>query len=429
MTAMVVGGGGREHALAWALSRSASVQQVLVAPGNAGTEGPGIRNVAVSADPSSVVAAAQREGVDLVVVGPEAPLCAGVVDALTEAGILAFGPTAAAARLEGSKVFMKRFAARHGIPTAPFIVTSDIGEAEAHIDGHPGRVVVKADGLAAGKGAVVCASHDEAKAAARSMLVDGIFGAAGETIVIEDLLPGVEMSVHAICDGERYFVLPVARDHKRIGDGDTGPNTGGMGAFAPVVVEPELMQRIEAEVIRPTLDGIRAEGAPYRGVLYAGVMIAADGTPNLLEHNVRFGDPETQVIVSLLDGDLAALLASAARGQLDDTAASIADRHAVTVVLASAGYPGTPARGDVIEGLDRAALVEGAQVFHAGTRRDADRVVTAGGRVLGVTAIGSNIQQAVARAYEAVGVIQWPGMQFRHDIAQAPSPAPTTETS
>ncbi len=427
---MVLGNGGREHALGWALARSPSVDRVLIAPGNAGTSDAGTRNAGTSGarqgslenlevalEPDSVVAAAKRERVELVVVGPEAPLCDGVVDALTEAGITAFGPTAAAARLEGSKAFMKRFAARHDIPTAPFIVTSDVAAAEAFIDGRPTDVVVKADGLAAGKGAIVCSSHDEAKRAARAMLVEGAFGAAGRTVVVEERLVGVEMSVHAICDGERYLVLPVSRDHKRVGDGDTGPNTGGMGAFAPVTVDADLLARIEARVLRPTLEGMRAEGAPYRGVLYAGVMVTADGTPWLLEHNVRFGDPETQVLMALLDGDVAELLASAARGALDVGAVTVAHRHAVVVVLASAGYPRSVRTGDSIEGLARAAAVDGVQVFHAGTRLVGGEVQTSGGRVLGVTAVGESLRDAVGRAYAAVDHIRFAGMQFRRDIA------------
>ena len=313
----MLGGGGREHALAWALGRSPSVREVLVAPGNAGTA-KDFENVAVAiAEPAAVVALAKERAVDLVVVGPEAPLCAGVVDALETAGILAFGPTAAAAKLEGSKAFMKRFAADNGIPTSPFLITEDIVEAERYIDGRGRAVVVKADGLAGGKGAIVTSSAEEAKAAARSMLVDGAFGEAGRCIVIEDRLEGHEMSVHVVTDGERSFILPVSRDHKRIGDGDTGPNTGGMGAFAPVAVDEARMARIQREVIEPTLAGMRQLGSPYRGVLYAGLMIAPDGTPNLLEHNVRFGDPETQVLMSLLDGDVAGLLGSAAAGELD----------------------------------------------------------------------------------------------------------------
>lgn len=423
-TAMVLGSGGREHALAWALCRSPSIAEVIVAPGNAGTaasaRGGSIRNVALDVgDPAAVVAAARELAVDLVVVGPEAPLCAGVVDALDEAGIAAFGPTREAARLEGSKAFMKRFATRHGIPTADYIITGDYAEAARYIDERGIRVVVKADGLAGGKGAVVTKNAAEAKAAAKAALVDGAFGEAGKTIVIEDLLPGEEMSVHVVSDGERWITLPVSRDHKRIGDGDTGPNTGGMGAFAPVAVDPALMARIQDEVIRPSIEGMRADGAPYRGVLYAGLMIAPDGTPNLLEHNVRFGDPETQVLVSLLDGDLAALLASAARGDLDESAVTFPPRHAVVVVLAAGGYPASPRKGDAIDGLAAAAEIEGAQVFHAGTRLDGDRVVTSGGRVLGACGVGRSAGEARERAYRAADCIHWTGMQLRRDIASS----------
>ncbi|MEQ9319479.1 MAG: phosphoribosylamine--glycine ligase [Polyangiaceae bacterium] len=420
-TAMVLGSGGREHALAWALSRSPSIARVIVAPGNAGTAtADTIRNVALDVtDPAAVAAAARELEVDLVVVGPEAPLCAGVVDALDEVGITAFGPTRGAARLEGSKAFMKRFATRHRIPTADYIITSDYAEAERYIRERGARVVVKADGLAGGKGAVVTKNAAEATAAAKAALVDGAFGDAGKTIVIEDLLPGEEMSVHVISDGERWLTLPVSRDHKRIGDGDTGPNTGGMGAFAPVVVNPDLMSRIQDEVIRPSIDGMRADGAPYRGVLYAGLMIAPDGTPNLLEHNVRFGDPETQVLLSLLDGDLAALLASAARRDLDESAVTVPRRHAVTVVLAAEGYPASPRKGDAIEGLDEAAAIEGARVFHAGTRLEGDHVVTSGGRVLGVCGVGDTARDARDRAYRAADRIRWRGMQLRRDIAKS----------
>jgi phosphoribosylamine--glycine ligase len=422
--AMVLGSGGREHALAWALSRSPAIGEVIVAPGNAGTaEGDGMRNLPVDpGDVEAVTALARAQEVDLVVVGPEAPLCNGVVDALTEAGITAFGPSRDAARLEGSKAFMKQFASRHAIPTAAYLVTSDMAEAEAYIDGKDGPVVVKADGLAGGKGAVVTSTPDAAKAAAREALVEGVFGEAGRTVVIEDRLEGKEMSVHVVTDGERWLTLPVSRDHKRIGDGDTGPNTGGMGAFAPVEVDAALMKRIDDEVIRPTIEGMRAEGCPYRGVLYAGLMIAPDGTPNLLEHNVRFGDPETQVLLSLLDGDLAALLASAARGDLDDSAVTIADRHAVVVVLAAEGYPASPRKGDPIEGLNAASVVRGARVFHAGTKHRGEDIVTSGGRVLGVCGTGPTAAEARDRAYEAAGHIRWLGMQMRRDIAASATP-------
>ncbi|MSP25920.1 MAG: phosphoribosylamine--glycine ligase [Myxococcales bacterium] len=455
----MLGSGGREHALAWALGRSASVAEVLVAPGNAGMPRAAasgvaaVRNVAVLRldDPEAIVSLARASEVDLVVVGPEGPLCAGVVDALEDAGVAAFGPRMAAARLEGSKAFMKEFAEKHGILTAPFLVTSSLAEAERFIDERHalGRdVVVKTDGLAAGKGAIVTSSAVEAKLAARAMLVDGAFGAAGWTIVVEDRLPGSELSVLAVSDGERVLVLPVARDHKRLGDGDSGPNTGGMGAVAPVAVEPSLLARIEREVLMPTVRGLAAMGVPYRGVLFAGIMVLPDGTPYLLEHNVRFGDPETQAILPLIEGDLCELFMSAARGKLEaDCVRVVEGRSALVVVLAAHGYPENARKGDVIHGLEGAAEVEGVTVYHAGTAyragtvppggtacpadavapagtvqpagtgRHGDEVMTAGGRVLGVGAIGNSLAEARARAYEAAGRIDFSGMQVRSDIA------------
>lgn len=420
---LVLGGGGREHALAMTLARAPSVGSVLVAPGNAGCIQRGRGHVAsierlelAIDDPTAVVAAAKANDVDLVVVGPEAPLCHGVVDASTAAGVLAFGPTAAAARLEGSKAYMKRFALERGIPTAPFIITSDYAEAARYIDASERARVVKADGLAGGKGAVVARSSEEAKAAARSMLLGGRFGDAGRTVVIEDLLEGVEMSVHVVTDGEGYLVLPVARDYKRVNDGGVGPNTGGMGAIGPVAVDAKLMRRIEKDVIQPTLEGMREAGTPYRGVLYAGVMVAKDGTPNLLEHNVRFGDPETQVLVHLLDGDLAELMASAAAGKLDQEAVTVGDRHAIVVVMAADGYPGSPRKGDLVGGLEQAAMLEGVRIVHAGTDLQGGALVTNGGRVLGVVAVGDSAEEARSRAYRATDKLSWPGIHFRRDI-------------
>lgn len=379
-----------------------------------------IRRIAGSVANDVIVALAKAESIDLVVVGPEAPLCDGLVDALEGAGIKAFGPSRSAARLEGSKAFLKQLARSVGIPTADFDVVTSYEEAESVIRRRGAPIVVKADGLCAGKGVVVAATVEEALSAARAMLVEKVFGAAGETVVIEACLSGVEASVLAITDAERLLVLPVARDHKRIFDGDRGPNTGGMGVIAPVAeFSKELIARIEAEVLKPTLDGMRAMGAPFRGVLFAGLMITPEGTPMLLEHNVRFGDPECEALMALLEGDVGELLASAADGRLDISAVRVSEDHATVVVMAASGYPEKPRTGDRITGIEEAEKVPSVVVHHAGTALSDGALVTAGGRVLAVTATGVTADEARQRAYAAAAEIRFDGAQYRRDIGIA----------
>jgi phosphoribosylamine--glycine ligase len=382
---------------------------------------PSLAGKKLSSSKEAPLAIAKRENVGLVVVGPEGPLCDGLVDDLTREGVLTYGPSKLAAELEGSKAFMKGFAARHGIPTARHVVVTAETEAalETQVRSFEIPPVVKADGLCAGKGVVVAESHAEALAAAREMLSGSRFGAAGATVVLEERLVGNEASIHAICDGERFVLLPAAQDHKRIFDGDRGPNTGGMGTYAPApVVTPEVMQRFESEIMLPTLRGMAVEGRPFRGTLFAGVMVTADQQARLIEFNVRFGDPETQVLMATLDGDLAQVLAAAARGQLEPGALRASGEHAVCIVLAAHGYPDTPRKGDVIHGLAAAGEVPGVTVIHAGTALDAaGNVVTTGGRVLGVTGRGDSLKEAHTRAYQAAQKIEFAGMQYRRDIA------------
>ncbi len=415
---LVIGSGGREHALAARLLACPSVVEVIVAPGNAGTSASLVSGKVLRSATGQALAIAATERPDLIVIGPEVPLCEGLTDRLSAAGHLVFGPTQRAAQLEGSKAFMKQFAARHGLPTARFQIVSDAAGAERAIADFPQAPVVKADGLCAGKGVVVADTHDEALLAARRMLSGEAFGQAGQTVVIEERTAGSEASMHAICDGERFVLLPAAQDHKRIGDGDRGPNTGGMGAYAPApLITPELEARIRREIFERALRGMVADGHPFRGALYAGLMITPEGDVSLIEFNVRFGDPETQVLMAVLDGDLAQALVGAARGALQPELLSVSNDHALCVVLAAGGYPEAPRTGDVIRGLDAARQIAGVSVFHAGTTlRDGD-VVTAGGRVLGVTARAHTLETAHARAYEAAALIEFEGRQYRRDIA------------
>ena len=409
---LVVGAGGREHALVRALARSPQAPEVLCAPGNAGIRRDAAPLDAPDDDPSALAAAARAAGVDLVVVGPEAPLVAGLADALGAAGVRCFGPSAAAARLEGSKAFAKEIMAAAGVPTAAHAVVGGVEEGLAAIDGYP--AVIKADGLAAGKGVVIAADAATARAALEAMLVARRFGE--HPVVVEEFLAGDELSLLALCDGERALPLAPARDYKRIGDGDRGPNTGGMGCYSPVPEAEALVAEAARSVHQPVVDELARRGTPFHGVLYAGLMLAPDGGFRVLEFNVRFGDPETQVVLPRLRSDLAALLDAAVDpGGLAGAALEWDPRAAVCVVLASRGYPETSVAGDVIRGLD--AVPAGAEVFHAGSAERDGTIVTAGGRVLGVTALGDDREAARAAAYAAADVIAFDGMQRREDIA------------
>ena len=415
---LVIGSGGREHALAARLLACPSVTEVIVAPGNAGTAHNGVTGKLLRSATGDALEIAAREQPDLVVIGPEVPLCDGLTDRLVAAGHAVFGPSQGAAQLEGSKAYLKRFAARHGIPSGRFHVVTNAAEAERAIADFAQAPVVKADGLAAGKGVVVAETRAEALAAAKGMLSGKAFGAAGTTVVIEERVGGAEASMHAICDGERFVLLPAAQDHKRIFDGDRGPNTGGMGTYAPApLVTPALLERIRREIFERTLQGMAADGHPFRGALFAGLMITPEGEFSLLEFNVRFGDPETQVLMAVLDGDVAQALLAAANGALQPDLLHVSSDHAVCVVLAAGGYPDAPRTGSLITGLAEAAQVPGVQVFHAGTALREGQIVTSGGRVLGVTARGSTLPEAHARAYQAAELIHFEGRQFRRDIA------------
>jgi phosphoribosylamine---glycine ligase len=417
MKVLIVGGGGREHALAWKCASAPRVTEVLVAPGNAGTATePRVRNVEVGAeDIAGLARLAIAERVDLTIIGPEAPLVAGVVDTFTAAGLRCFGPTQAAAQLEGSKAFAKEFLRRHGIPTARSATFTREGFDAAWVRKQKTPLVVKASGLAAGKGVVIAASSAEALAAAEAMFA-GQFGAAGREVVIEEFLEGEEASFIVMADGAHVLPLATSQDHKRRDDGDRGPNTGGMGAYSPApVVTPAMHARILREVIEPAIAGLATDGTPYTGFLYAGIMIAPDGTPNVLEFNCRLGDPETQPILMRLASDLPALCEAALARRLDRERAQWDPRAALGVVMAAAGYPESVRKGDLIEGLERAAQLPG-KIFHAGTRREGVRVVTNGGRVLCAVGLGADVAAAQRQAYALADTVHWTGVQYRRDI-------------
>lgn len=418
MTVLVVGGGGREHALVWKIAQSPRVKRIICAPGNAGTAGLAVNFPVSASDLHGIVALAQREKVDLVVVGPDDPLAAGLVDRLQAVGIRAFGPTAAAARFEASKSFAKDFMRRHGIPTATSEKFTDFSAAVAHVRGKEFPLVIKADGLALGKGVTIAESFAEAERALRAALVDKIFGEAGDTVVIEEFLTGRECSVHALVDGKSWLLFPDARDHKRALDGDHGPNTGGMGTLSPSGrVDDTLRARIEKEILAPFLRGLASDGIDFRGMLFPGLMLTGGG-PKVLEFNARFGDPETQVLLPRLRSDLVDLLEATIDGRLASVRADWDPQSACCVVMTSGGYPGAYQTGFSVEGLN----AQDALVFHAGTKSEGDKVFTSGGRVLGVTALGETPASAIASAYDAVGRIRFENAAWRTDIG-APDPA------
>jgi len=415
MKLLVIGSGGREHALAWKLANSPKVQKVFVAPGNGGTATePGVENVPITEIPA-LIDFARREQIQLTVVGPEAPLAAGVVDDFRGAGLRIFGPTRAAAQLESSKDFAKQFMVRHGIPTARYATFESAEDAKAYVERNGAPIVIKADGLAAGKGVVVAATAAEANAAIDAFVRDRKLGTAGSRVVIEECLEGEEASFIVMADGAHALALATSQDHKRLLDGDAGPNTGGMGAYSPApIVTPEIHARVMREVIQPAIRGMVKDGSPYVGFLYAGLMIDRSGSPRTLEFNCRMGDPETQPILLRMKSDLRELIEQAMAGKLDRTEVQWDRRYALGVVLAAHGYPGSPRKGDAIEGLPPAA--PDCRVFHAGTKLRDKALLTDGGRVLCVTALGDTLRAARQRSYEAIESIRFDGMQYRKDI-------------
>lgn len=418
MNILIIGNGGREHALTWKVAQSPLATKVYVAPGNVGTAQENkVENVAISAtDIPALVQFAQDKQIDLTIVGPEAPLVIGVVDAFRAAGLKIFGPTKAAAQLEGSKAFTKDFLARHKIPTAEYQTFTEIEPALAYLQEKGAPIVIKADGLAAGKGVIVAMTLAEAEAAVKDMLSGNAFGAAGSRVVIEEFLDGEEASFIVMVDGKHVEPMATSQDHKRVGEGDTGLNTGGMGAYSPApVVTPEIHQRIMQEVIYPTVNGMAAENCVYTGFLYAGLMIMPNGQPKVIEFNCRFGDPETQPIMMRLQSDLVELCLAACDGQLDQVQSQWCQQAALGIVLAAAGYPDTPRQGDVIEGLDEVAKLEG-KVFFAGVAAQGDHIVTKGGRVLCVTALGDSVLAAQQKALQLAEKIHWQGCFYRRDI-------------
>ena len=415
MNILLIGSGGREHALAWAISASPLCDKLFIAPGNPGTAQCGDNVVLDIADHEAIANFCKLQRVGLVVVGPEGPLVEGIVDDLEAAGIKTFGPSKAAAQLEGSKAFTKELCAEFGIPTAAFARFDDPDAAKAYVAQQGAPLVIKADGLAAGKGVVMAETVEQANAAI-AMMFSGGLGTAGEEIVIEEWMIGEEASFFALCDGLHALPLASAQDHKRVGDGDTGPNTGGMGAYSPAPVMTKAMEaQVMAEIIQPTLDGMARRGSPFKGVLFAGLMITAQG-PKLIEYNVRFGDPECEVLMPRLKSDLVPALLAARDGVLNAVDLRWSDEVALTVVMAAKGYPGTPEKGSIIKGIDKAAAEKDVLVFHAGTQAKGDDLIANGGRVLNVVALGKTVSEAQARAYAAVDLIDWPGGFCRRDI-------------